>query len=174
MTAQALIIVDVQNAMFVETNPPIFRGEEVLEKIRMLLETARHLNIPVIFIRHTEEQGLFQKGSKTWEIHPNIAPLETEPIIEKRSWDAFYKTNLDRTLKAKKVRNLVLAGMQTEFCLDTTCRSAFSHGYRSRLVMDAHTTFDSDTLSAEQIITHHNRVLGGRFVTLVPAADAFG
>lgn len=173
MTTQALIIVDVQNAMFVASNPPIFRGEKVLENIRMLLGNARNLNIPVVFIRHAEENGLFRKGSKTWEIHPDITPLETEPIVEKTSWDAFYNTNLDETLQALEVRNPIFAGVQTEFCLDTTCRSAYSHGYRSGLIMDAHTTFDSDTLSAEQIITHHNRVLGGRFVTLAPAAEAF-
>ncbi len=57
--------------------------------------------------------------------------------------------------------------MQTEFCLDTTCRRAYSLGYKENiLVKDAHSTFDTDVLSADKIIEHHNNILGGRFVTL--------
>ncbi|HEX3047657.1 MAG TPA: isochorismatase family protein, partial [Bacillota bacterium] len=54
----------------------------------------------------------------------------------------------------------------TEFCVDTTCRRAFSLGYETTLVQDAHSTFHSKVLTAPQIIAHHNNVLGGWFVTL--------
>jgi len=57
-------------------------------------------------------------------------------------------------------------GLQTEYCIYTTCRRAFSLGYVVILVKNAHSTWDSSCLTAQQIIWHHNYVLGGWFVVL--------
>ena len=64
-----------------------------------------------------------------------------------------------------------VAGMQTEFCIDTNCRAAFDLGYKVVLAKDGHTTFDTPVLSAAQIIAHHNRTLNGSFVELAAADD---
>ncbi|MNF08264.1 hypothetical protein D3C80_2086410 [compost metagenome] len=61
--------------------------------------------------------------------------------------------------------------MQTEFCLDTTCRRAYSMGYSNILVQDAHSTFDNANFSGEEIVRHHNGVLGGRFASLRKADE---
>lgn len=61
--------------------------------------------------------------------------------------------------------------MKTEFCVDTTCRAAAGLGLRPILVADAHTTTDSPLLSAQAIIEHHNRTLGGAFAELLRTAD---
>ncbi|MFJ8526575.1 hypothetical protein [Bacillus sp. NPDC094106] len=62
--------------------------------------------------------------------------------------------------------------MQTQFCVDTTCRRAYSIGYKENiLVKDAHSTFDTAVLSASQIVEHHNNTLGGRFVTLKETSE---
>jgi uncharacterized membrane protein len=58
--------------------------------------------------------------------------------------------------------------MKTEFCVDTTCRAAPEHGFRTVLISDAHTTMDNKYLSASEIIAHHNVTLAGPFVTLAP------
>jgi nicotinamidase-related amidase len=64
------------------------------------------------------------------------------------------------------IKNLVIVGVQTEFCVDTTCRTAFSLGYKNILVSDGHSTFDSPILTAAQIIEHHNGIIGGLFAEL--------
>ena len=69
------------------------------------------------------------------------------------------------------IAELVIAGMKTEFCVDTTCRAAAGLGFRPVLVADAHTTTDSPLLQAELIIGHHNRTLGGAFAQLIQTAD---
>jgi nicotinamidase-related amidase len=74
-------------------------------------------------------------------------------------------------LKSKNVRKLVVAGLQTEYCVDTTCRRAYSLGYEVVLVRDAHRTWDSGNLSASQIIDHYNKVLVGWFATLKDEKD---
>jgi nicotinamidase-related amidase len=61
--------------------------------------------------------------------------------------------------------------MQTEYCVDTTCRRAYSLGYDIVLVEDGHSTWDTEHLAASQVIAHHNATLGGWFATLRVASD---
>ncbi|MGI9449161.1 MAG: isochorismatase family protein, partial [Geminicoccaceae bacterium] len=74
-------------------------------------------------------------------------------------------------LDALGVDSLIVVGNQTEFCVDTTCRHACSHGYKVTLLKDAHSTWNSDYLTAQQIIAHHNFILGRRFVRLDEASS---
>jgi nicotinamidase-related amidase len=87
-------------------------------------------------------------------------------VIQKQMPDAFHDTNLWRILKVRRIKKLVIVGLQTEYCIDTTCRRAFSLGFEVTLVRDAHSTWNSPLLSAQQIINHHNHVLGGWFTAL--------
>jgi nicotinamidase-related amidase len=74
-------------------------------------------------------------------------------------------------LRTNDVGKLVVVGLQTEYCVDTTCRRAYGLGYEVILVRDAHSTWDMGGMSASQIIDHHNNVLGGWFVTLKDEKD---
>ncbi|BCG59211.1 cysteine hydrolase family protein [Paenibacillus sp. URB8-2] len=166
----ALILIDVQEAMFSYPGMKLHDEEGVMERIVSLLGRARQSNTPVIFIQHSEDEE-YTKGLPTWQISSRVAPLPGEKIIEKPTWDAFHLTGLREELERAGITNLVFAGMQSEFCVDSTCRRAFSLGYSSVLVEDAHSTFDNGRLTGEEIVRHHNGVLGGRFVTLKPASE---
>ncbi|GED17508.1 hypothetical protein AMI01nite_54990 [Aneurinibacillus migulanus] len=63
-----------------------------------------------------------------------------------------------------------MCGVQTEYCVDTTVKSAYSHGYKVKLVRDCHSTYNSDVLTAEQIINHHNNILN-QFATIVNSCE---
>ncbi|MGH4123450.1 MAG: cysteine hydrolase family protein [Clostridium sp.] len=163
----ALLIVDVQVAMFSYQDEALYNGENVLNNILSLLNKARLTKTPVIFIQHTStEDDVFSKGKNTWDIHPKIKPIINEKVIEKTTCDSFFKTTLHEELQKRGIEKLVIVGMQTEYCIDTTCRRALSMGYEIILVQDAHSTFDGNILKALQIIEHHNDVLGGGFVEL--------
>lgn len=141
----------------------------MLRNISSLLTKARQSNTTIIHIQHTDPRSdsMLSEGKFTWEIHRDVRPLPTEIVVRKSSWDAFYQTILHNKLQELRISNLVIAGMQTEFCLDTTCRRAYSLGYKENiLVKDAHSIFDTDVLSADKIVEHHNNILGSRFVTL--------
>ena len=69
------------------------------------------------------------------------------------------------------IDDLTIAGLQSEYCIDTACRVAQSLGYRVTLVADGHSTFDTPELSAAQIIAHHNKVLSGIVAAVTPAKD---
>ena len=162
-----LVIIDVQVAMFSVPDLPLYSGDKLIENISYLLDRARTTNTPVFFVQHIGlDDGLFGKGKPTWEIDPRIKPLENEVVIFKRTPDSFHKTSLHEELHKKSISKLVIVGCQTEFCVDTTCRRAFSMGYDTILVEDAHSTFDNEILTAPQIIKHHNGILGGGFVQL--------
>jgi nicotinamidase-related amidase len=92
-------------------------------------------------------------------------------VIEKRHGSAFQETALDARLRQAGITALVIAGMQTELCVDSACRAAVALGYRVTLAADGHTTWDSAILAAPQIIAHHNRTLADGYAT-VTAAEA--
>ncbi|WP_195575534.1 cysteine hydrolase family protein [Paenibacillus sp. 1001270B_150601_E10] len=156
---QALIIIDVQNGMFVESDP-VFEGDALLHKLQTLIKKARLKRIPIFYIQHNEEEGYpLEQGSEGWLIHPAVEPQEQDILVQKFTPDAFHETSLKQELDRQQIDELVLAGIQTDLCVDTTCRRAASLGYKVTLVKDAHSTWPSGELTAEQIIRHHNQVL---------------
>lgn len=169
MMKQTLLIIDVQKAMF-ELGGGIYQGQAVLERIKMLLDRARSKGVPVVFVQHTEDDGPFQGDQALWAIHDLIKPLEDEAVVRKNYWDSFMETTLEDELKKIGTDQLIICGMQTDYCVDTTTRSAFARGYKNNiLVSDGHTTFDESYLDAKTIIDHHNNIHGGRFATLMKA-----
>ncbi|WP_313893418.1 cysteine hydrolase family protein [Psychrobacillus sp.] len=159
MEKTALLIIDVQEAMFLEQNP-VFDSKALILNLKQLISNARENNIPIIYIQHNAPIGrALENGSEGWQIYNEIAPFNMDTIIQKTTPDSFYKTNLHEELQILSIEHLVLAGIQSEVCVDTTCRNAYSLGYDITLVTDAHSTWDSKELSAQQIIDHHNKVL---------------
>lgn len=167
----ALMIVDVQQGMFAFP-APLHRGDEIVQRIAGLLERGRAAGAPIVHIQHDGGAGdMLAKGSAGWPHHPLVAPRTGEIVVEKRQSCAFHNTDLHRRLGDAGIDRLIIAGMQTEMCVDSACRGAVAHGYRVALVADGHTTYDTPVLRADLIIAHHNRLLGRVFVELVDADD---
>jgi nicotinamidase-related amidase len=164
----AVLIIDLQFGMFESDQmEPIHGGDRLLRHARQLIERAHAANVPVFYIRHDGGKGdTLEAGTAGWQIHPAIAPRPGDRIIEKTTPDAFHETMLHQELIAADIGRLIVAGAQTEFCVDTTCRRARSLGFDTILVSDSHSTWDSKLLTAQQIIQHHNAVLGSGFVRL--------
>ncbi len=167
----ALLVIDVQVCNF-EDSPPVYGGGDLLLRIGDLIARARAAGVPVIYVQHCGPEGAIdQPGTTGWEIHPAVAPITGDVVVQKRHPDAFQDTNLLRELESRGIKRLVITGIQTEYCVDTACRRAYSLGYEVTLVKDAHGTWDRDHLTAPQIIAHHNDVLGGWFVELKEASE---
>lgn len=149
----ALVVIDTQ----VEIIEAAYKGKEVVEHIGTLLAKARAAGVPVIYVQHNDPY--LKVGTPEWQIHPAIAPQEDEPVVHKQSPDSFYETTLQQELEKRGIKRIVIVGAQSNYCVDTSSRRAVSVGYDVTLVSDAHTTEDSDVLTAEQIIAHHNSTL---------------
>ena len=167
MTTIALILIDAQVNMF--EPDPVYNGPVVLARLVELAGRARAAGAPVVFVRNNggpDDPDAPQTPG--WPIHPALAPAAGEAIIDKHTPDAFHQTELAGILAERGIGQVMLAGMQTEYCVDTTTRRARSLGYDVVLAADAHSTY-SGTLSAEQVIAHHNDVLRA-FADVRPAA----
>jgi nicotinamidase-related amidase len=164
--AIALLLIDVQQGMFMLSRP-LYQGDQVVERIASLLDRAREQKVPVFHVRHDGGRGhILERGTTGWKFHRLATPREGEPIVDKRHSSAFQDTTLHEQLQRSQINKLIMAGMQSEYCVDSTCRAAVALGYHPVLVSDAHTTFDTPVLSAAQIIAHHNLTLGGNFAEL--------
>jgi nicotinamidase-related amidase len=176
MSNTALLIIDVQRGMFESPIiPPVYNGDQLLETLGHLIEQAREARLPIIYVQHNGSSGHpLERGAAAWEIHPAIKPGDEDLVIQKLNPDAFQDTPLQSELERRAIKKLVIAGIQTEFCVDTTCRRAYSLGYEVTLVKDGHSTWDNDGLMAAQIIAHHNQTLGNWFATTKSASEIFG
>jgi nicotinamidase-related amidase len=153
---QALIIVDMQRGSF---TPPTARHdtEGLVARLNDLAARVRRAGGVVVFIQH--------EGPEDDPHHPTkpgfqvLSELRIEPgdrRVLKTACDAFLSTSLAEELAAAGIRDLIVTGCATEYCVDTTVRSALGRGYRVVVPRDGHTTADRPHLSAVKIIEHHN------------------
>ncbi|MFD2263038.1 cysteine hydrolase family protein [Lacibacterium aquatile] len=165
----ALILVDLQRALFEGPVPP-HEGARLMVNIHDLIEGARRSKAPVIFVQHCSPEGTAcAKGSKGWELIDDFAPQAGDMLLQKTRPSIFQGTGLQKQLDQMQIGRVILAGMKTEYCIDTSCRAAADLGYKVVLAGDAHTTMDSQALSAAAIIAHHNLTLAGPFAEVAPS-----
>lgn len=162
MEKTVLLIIDVQAAMFADEEKP-YRGHEVLENIRFLLDKARKTGMPIVFVQHNDNEA-FKKDTALWQVCTQIAPVAGEARVDKTTRDSFYQTELDSVLRCLNIKTIIFCGMQTEYCVNATCSRAYTLGYNAFLASDGHTTFDSEVLPASMIIAHHNSFLQSSFL----------
>jgi nicotinamidase-related amidase len=163
---RALVVIDVQCGMFADPAMPPHDGEAVVGRIAGLIGRARAAGVEVIFVQHDGGEGdVLARGAAGFEIRPELAPRAGEAVVVKRFCSAFQETELAELVAKRGITGLTVCGMQTEYCVDTTCRSAFERGLVVTLVSDGHTTMDG-VMPAAGIIAHHNATLGSGFVTL--------
>ncbi|SDM66592.1 Nicotinamidase-related amidase [Fictibacillus solisalsi] len=166
---QALIIVDMQEIFFNYPQNYLFDNEQLVSNINKLIKQAHEKSIQVIFIQHTspnKQDELFE-GKNDWKLHKNLLISSTDKIIKKSKWDSFYQTELLDYLRNNGIEQLIFAGAQTEFCLDTTIRVAFSLGYQKNLLFKGtHSTLNGVVLNARDIISHHESIWNNRFLTV--------
>ena len=162
----ALLVVDVQQGL-IDFHP--YRERELLEEIRALIDCARARGTEVLYVRHNEDdrEGLY-RGSPAWQVHAAIAPFRDERVFDKRFSSAFKETGLDEYLKGRGVKTLVIAGMQTEYCIDATIKSAFERGYRVLMPEGGSATYDNRLAPAERLVPYYEKAIwNGRFADVV-------
>jgi nicotinamidase-related amidase len=167
----ALVVIDVQNAVIADA----WDRDGVVARTAALIERARAEEVPVIHVQH-EEPGSpdLARGAWGWRIDPRVAPLPGERLIHKQYPDAFAGTMLADALDALDVTHVVIAGAQTDCCIQATIYRAIAEGWQVTLAGDCHTTSKvSGGVSGELIVSHANAVLAsleypGRVVEVVP------
>ena len=170
MEGTVLLVVDVQTAL-IEEHP--YNGTKVIANIQRLLRTARAKGLEGIYVRHDDGEGSdLERGSQGWEIYHETAPLEGERIFDKSYNSAFVKTGLKKYLEHRGIDTIFLVGLQTEYCIDTTCKAAFEYGFEVIIPMETNTTFDNEYLSAQELYQFYNeKIWKNRFAKVLPIEE---
>jgi nicotinamidase-related amidase len=156
--SRAVLVIDVQRSLC-EGEYETFDAAGVIGRINDVTAKARAAGALVVIIQHESKDGLLVHGSRGWELAPQLQTAETDTFLRKTASDSFHHTELEGILKKHGVSELVICGMQSDFCVDSTTRRALALGYRVVLVSDGHTTLNNKHLTAAQIAQHHNETL---------------
>ncbi|MDH3642714.1 MAG: isochorismatase family protein, partial [Gammaproteobacteria bacterium] len=140
-TTSAVLVIDMQIGLITGAH----HETEVLAAVNLVVGQAREAGVPVIFIQHNHSSfAPLMKNGAGWHIHPDLIRGPDDRAIEKEASDSFYKTGLEPLLESLGASTVVITGMQTEYCVDATCRSALSKDIDVILVADGHTTGPSE------------------------------
>lgn len=147
---RVVMVVDMQNGVF---DTPRHQREKCVSLINRLTRAAE----VTIFIQHTEAGGL-EAGSDGFALLPELEQPAGAFYVTKTACDAFYDTELAALLGEQDIREFVLCGCATDYCVDATFKNGVSRGYRIVVAEDAHTTANRPAAEAQTLIAHYNDV----------------
>jgi nicotinamidase-related amidase len=154
----ALLIIDMQQGLC-EGEGRAYASDTVIARINHVANRLREAGVPIVFIQHESTSGYLEHGTREWQLADGLQVQPGDLRVRKKTPDAFLNTDLEALLKARGVEEVIVCGMHTEFCIDTTVRRALALGYPVTLVADAHTSAGNEVLGAPQVIAHHNATL---------------
>jgi len=147
----ALLVIDMQE-FFLDPVSPSFTcgGVAILPNIRRLIDAFRLAGRPVIYTRHVHHpdhidsgimgwwwKGMCVEGTPESEVHHEIAPLPSEKVVIKHRYSAFYNTDLETVLRVQGIEQLVITGVMSNMCCESTARDAYFRDYRVFFLADA-------------------------------------
>ncbi|WNE99857.1 isochorismatase family protein [Streptomyces luomodiensis] len=171
---RALIVVDVQESFRARPSWEQIADPRIADPVNRLVRLARAEGDQVIWVLHTEpgSEGVFDPEQGQVRLLAELErPAPGEPVLHKTSHNAFTTTPLHQLLTTAGVRELVVCGIRTEQCVETTTRVGSDLGYRVVFVTDATTTHPIGELSAEAVIERAEAVLRGRFARIATVAE---
>lgn len=175
---KALVIIDIQNDYFPGGKAELVNPELALEQTANILCQFREKRLPVIHVQHInvrEGASFFLPNSDGSKIHELVSPQPGEHLVIKNYPNSFYKTDLDRHIREHHISELVVCGMMTHMCIDTTVRAAKDHELPVTLISDACATKDLEfgglKVSAAQVQAAYLAGLSGMFAQIKTAME---
>jgi nicotinamidase-related amidase len=164
MSNTALLVIDIQRGAFDGVRClPIDRPTELVANASSLVAAVRDAGSTVVFVQHCDVAGApFEEGTAHWQLHEELVPNAGETVIKKYASSSFENTDLVETLQRLAIKDLILCGLQSEFCVRNTGNAALDLGYTVRIAQDGHSTWPSDGKSSEMISENVNQELAAR------------
>jgi nicotinamidase-related amidase len=147
---KALMVIDVQKDVVEEA----LNTFDVVANINTLIEKARSSDTPIIWVQHSDDYLV--KGSVGWQIVDELKPSTEDLRIYKTEPSSFAGTPLRDELQRMGIDSLIITGAQTDMCVNATSNDAAAMGYQVTLASDSHTTIDTPSQTAQQIIDEKN------------------
>ena len=177
MSDTALLVIDAQRSF---ERMPFWSARDVpawQSRQGALVAAARTRGWPVVFVLHNGHEGPFAPDSGHVVPMDFLAPREDEPVFDKRVHNALTESGLEPWLRARGLSRLLISGIRTEQCCETTARVASDLGFEVEFVLDATLTFDmpdpreGGVVDAASILSRTALVLDGRFARVTRVAD---
>jgi nicotinamidase-related amidase len=173
----ALFVIDMQN-FFLDPESPTFTcgGQAIIPNLKKLISSCREARCPVIFTKHVHHpenldagimgwwwDGMCLEGSPESEIHDELTPRPNEKVILKHRYSAFYNTDLETILRCLKIEDIIISGIMTNMCCESTARDAYYRDYRVFFMADATGSINEEMHLASLL----NLAFGFAYVTTV-------
>ncbi|SHH95555.1 cysteine hydrolase family protein [Clostridium grantii] len=161
-----LLVVDTQKLI---TNENLYNFNLFISNVEKIIDTARKNNIEVIYVRHDDgAESELTKGTDGFEIYEKFKPFKEEKIFDKQVNSAFKESGLLEYLKIKEEKDIIIVGLQTDYCIDATIKCGFEHGFNMIVPAYANTTVDNKFISAEQTYKYYNEFMWkGRYAECI-------
>jgi len=170
----ALILIDIQNDYFPGGRMEVEGSLQASLKAAKVLTCFRGQGLPVIHVQHVSvrpEATFFLPGTSGVEFYNTVTPLSGEPVMQKNYPNSFRDTPLLDHLRGNSINRLVVCGMMTHMCVDSTVRAAFDHGFKCTLLSDACATrslaLQDNVIPAETVHAAFMAALGPIFARVV-------
>lgn len=149
-----LLVIDMQKGLVDED---LYAFDTFSERTTRLVDAARKNNVEVIFVQHDAGPGSgMSAGDEGFEIIDRIAPKEGEKVFVKTINSCFGNKDFKQYLKQQADKRLMIIGLQTNYCIDATVKSAFERGYDVIIPEGTNSTFDNDYMSGETTVRYYN------------------
>lgn len=176
--SKALLLIDIQNDYFSGGRSELVEPEKALDNALKVLTMFRDKDMPVIHVQHInlrEGATFFLPNTHGAEIHKTLTPNPNEDIVIKHAPNSFFETTLSKIVEEKGISELVICGMMTHMCIDTTVRAAKDHGISVTLIHDACATkdlfFHDRKLSANEVNNVYFAGLDKMFAEIISIDD---
>lgn len=179
---KALIVIDVQESFRQRPDWAEVSNPDIVRQVNVLVEQARAENDLVVWVLHSEPGTgtVFDPAAGHVRLLDGLQPREGEPVLTKTSHNAFTTTNLQQTLTARGIRTLLISGIRTEQCCETTTRVGCDLGFDMTFVTDATATTPlrhwktGAVLGTKELVERTEYALAGRFATIATVAELTG
>jgi len=177
----ALLLVDIQQDYFPNGKMEVVGAVEASQAAGRLLDHFRKKDLPIVHIQHIAARPnatFLLPDTEGINFHESVKPLPGEVVIEKHFPNSFRDTGLQEYLRSRDIKELVICGMMSHMCIDTTTRAAFDLGYACTVAHDACATrnlkFNAIDIPAQQVHGSYMAALGAVFAKVSSAEEIIG
>ena len=165
-----LLVVDMQKALVDED---LYAYETFLDSTIRLVEAARKNRVEVVHVQHDAGPGTgFSIGDEGFEIIDPLRPLPGEKVFVKTINSCFGNKDFKAYMKQQEDKRLMIIGLQTNYCIDATVKSAFERGFTVIIPEGTNSTFDNNYMTAETTVRYYNEDVWEELVEAVTLEEA--
>ena len=165
-----LLVIDMQKGLVSED---LYAFDTFMDRTVRLIDTARNNKVEVIFVRHDAgpDSGM-SAGDEDFEIIDEIKPREGEKVFNKTINSCFGSKAFKEYVEKLEDKRLMIIGLQTNYCIDCTVKSAFERGFEVIIPEGTNSTFDNDYMTGETTVRYYNEDVWEELVEAVTFEEA--